>query len=237
MTKNLPTEATKLPAKFEYAPQFQVSAGSTKMTIALVRPNFIAHNSEYLVSPFPEMATSMGNDFEELLTSKGFTIRGPYNSRDEMVYNDKVNSNFALEVQIDLNPNYSVELTSHSKVRLLNILLVTPPFQDIYYSTKGTITFGGNLILTASSCQYGEKIWKKNIALEQITFTYEGSKLYLSAPSMANQLITDNSVYNTISRNLEIFYSNALELAWKQIDPEEMSIVSKQAKEADSKGN
>lgn len=49
----------------------------------------------------------MGNDFEKLLTAKGFTIRGPFRSRDEMVYNDKRNSDFVLQVEIDLQPNYN----------------------------------------------------------------------------------------------------------------------------------
>lgn len=224
-------------AKFDFIPSSQAPIGASKMTIAIVKPIFVSQNPEYLVSPFPEMALSMGNDFEELLTAKGFTIRGPFNSRDEMVYNEKVNSSFILEIQIDLHPEYNTDLISHSKTTLANLLIASEPLAYTFYSTKGTITFGGNLILTALSPQYGEKIWKKSIALDKTTFPYVGTQIYDSRPNMALQLSSDNSVYNSVSKELEKFYNYSLDLVWKQIDPEEMKIVTKQAKEADSKGN
>lgn len=54
---------------------------------------------------------------------------------------------------------------------------------------------------------------------------------------MAAQIMQDNKVYNTVATELEKFYNTALDLVWKQIDPKEMKIITKQAKEADSKGN
>jgi hypothetical protein len=236
-TKKIATAVPKEQAKFDFVPQSQAPIASSKMTIAIVKPVFISKSPEYLVSPFPEMALSMGNDFEELLTAKGFTIRGPFNSRDEMVYNEKVNSSFILEIQIDLHPEYQTELISHSKTTLANLLIASEPLAYTFYSTKGNITFGGNLILTALSPQYGEKIWKKNIALNNATFPYVGTQIYSERPDMATQLTYDNNVYNIVSRELEKFYNYSLDLVWKQIDPEEMKIITKQAKEADSKGN
>ncbi len=53
------------------------------------------------------MAISMGNDFAELLTAKGFTIRGAFGSRDEMVYNDKLYSSFILEIGVELYPKFN----------------------------------------------------------------------------------------------------------------------------------
>lgn len=236
-TKNLTPSVQRIPSKFDFVPPSKSEIGSSKMTIAIVKPVFISQNPEYLVSPFPEMATSMGNDFEELLGAKGFTMRGPFNSRDEMVYTEKVNSSFILEIQIDLNPQYTTNLTSHSHTGLANLLIASAPLADITYTTNGEITFGGNLVLTALSPQYGEKIWKKNIALEKATFSYTGTTPWDGRPSMAQQLVQDNLVFNKVSGELDKYYKNALDLVWRQIDPEEMKIVTKQAKEADSKGN
>jgi len=53
---------------------------------------------------------------------------------------------------------------------------------------------------------------------------------------MAEELIKDNLVYNTLSRELEKFYLKALNVAWQQIDPAEMKTVAEQAKKADKKG-
>jgi hypothetical protein len=196
------------------------------MSIALVRPKFITENPEYYVQPFPEMASSMANDFEELLTAKGFTIRGPFASRDAMLYNDKQTCSFAFSVEIDLQPNYNRKYKYDPGLG---------SFVPASYKMNGEITLGGNLVLTASSPQYGEKIWKKNIALDKSVFTYNSSMKWASIPSVADELKDDNDFYNTFARELEKFYDKALNLAWQQIDPAEMLTVAEQAKKADKK--
>ncbi len=70
----------RVPAKFDFSPPSRAQAGATGITIAIVKPTYVGQNPEYLAPPFNEMASSMGNDFEELLTAKGFTVRGPFGS-------------------------------------------------------------------------------------------------------------------------------------------------------------
>jgi len=72
--------------------------------------------------------------------------------------------------------------------------------------------------------------------LEPSSFTYTGSITWTGIPTMAEELIKDNLVYNTLSRELEKFYLKALNVAWQQIDPAEMKTVAEQAKKADKKG-
>jgi hypothetical protein len=48
---------------------------------------------------------------------------------------------------------------------------------------------------------------------------------------MAEELNKDNQVYNTLSKELEKFYTKTPALAWQQIDPAEMKSVADQAKE------
>jgi hypothetical protein len=217
----------KVLAKFDYSPQSRTAAGSANLIIALIKPRFIGDNPEYFVPPFNEMASSMANDFEELLTAKGFTIRGPFGSRDEMVYNDKTASSFAFEVNIDLNPQYNRKYSYNPGLGVL---------VDPSYKMSGEIVIGGNLVITASSPQYGEKIWKKSIALNRSTFTYTGSVKWANMPSMADELKQDNEVYNLLARELEKFYTQAMNLAWQQIEAQEMKGVAEQAKRADKKG-
>lgn len=234
--QNLPTPVQRNQAKFDFTPPTQSAIGSANMSIVLIKPIFISEAAEYLASPFPEMATNMGNDFQELLAAKGFTMRGPFKSKDEMVYNDKVNSSFILEIQIDLDPIYNIDLTDHKSTNVAAAILGYGG-SSVYYTMNGSITFGGNLVLTASSPQYGEKIWKKSIVLEKSTFPIKGSEILFSRPTMAYLLGSDNLVYNTVTAELEKFYNTSLNLVWKQIDPEEMKIVTEQAKKADKKGN
>ena len=228
----------RVPAKFDFSPPSRAQAGATSITIAIVKPTYVGKNPEYFVPPFNEMAASMGNDFEELLTAKGFTMRGPFGSRDEMVYNDKVNSSFVLEIGIELNPQYNrkYNTTTHSP-SFAELLLDKNAPTTYTQKVNGEITLGGNLVINAKSSQYGELIWKKNIALDPSSFTYSGSLTWDGVPTMAEELNKDNQVYNTLSAELEKFYLKALNLAWQQIDPSEMKSVAEQAKKADKKGN
>lgn len=225
-TKTPSTNNARIPVKFDYSPPSRTQAGATAMTIALIKPVYITENAEYYVQPFPEMSTSMANDFEEMLTAKGFKIRGPFRSRDEMVYNDKQSTDFALIVEIDLQPNYNRKYKYDA-----GLGAIVPAS----YKMNGEITLGGNLVLTASSSQYGEKIWKKNIALDKSTFTYSSSMKWDGIPSVSEELKQDNVFYNALARELEKFYSKAMNLAWQQIEAEEMKTVSEQAKKADKR--
>lgn len=239
-TKNVPkVVVNRNNAVFDYTPPTKAGIASSNMSIALIKPVFIKENPELLISPFPEMSLSMGNDFEELLAAKGFTMRGPFNSRDEMVYTEKVNSSFILEISIDIYPETTIFPKKVGVVRqgLVADLLLGPAPSVTEYETSGEVTFGGYLILTALSPQYGEKIWKKSIAIEKTTFPYKGSVVWYERPSMADQLRKDNVVYNKVVEQLEICYNKWLDLVWRQLDPEEMKIVTKQAKEADNKSS
>lgn len=226
----------RIPAKFDFSPPSRAQVASARVTIAIVRPMFVGKNPEYYVPPFNDMAESMGNDFQEMLTAKGFTVRGPFGSRDEMIYNDKLNSSFVLEIGIDINPQYNRKYTVTSKTNWGSILDKSQPASTNSYHMNGEITLAGNLVINAKSAQYGELIWKKNIALESSSFTYKGALTWNGVPTMAEELNKDNVVYNTLSQELEKFYQKALHLAWQQIDPAEMKTVAEQAKKADKKG-
>lgn len=225
----------RVPAKFDYSPPSRALAASTGISIAIVKPMYVGQNPEYFVPPFNEMAASMGNDFEEMLTAKGFTVRGPFGSRDEMVYNDKINSSFVLEIGIDINPQYNRKYQPTTKTNWGSLFNKNAPATTTTYAINGQVTLAGNLVINAKSAQYGELIWKKNIALESASFTYTGSATWADLPTMADELNKDNEVYNTISLELQKFYLKALGLAWQQIDPAEMKTITEQAKKADKK--
>lgn len=230
-------EVNRVPAKFDFSPPSRAAAASAGITIAIVKPTYVGKNAEYYVPPFNEMASSMGNDFEELLTAKGFSVRGPFGSRDEMVYNDKLNSSFIIEIGIDINPDYKRKYNSYSKTNWGSLLDKNAPASIESYKMHGEITLAGNLVINAKSAQYGELIWKKNISLDAASFTYDGSVTWDGIPTMAEELKKDNLVYNTLSRELEKFYDKALSLAWQQIDPAEMKVVADQGKKADKRSN
>ena len=237
-TTTAPILEQRIPAKFDYSPPSRTQAGTTGITIAIVKPTYVGKNPEYFVAPFNEMAASRGNDFEELLTAKGFTMRGPFKSRDEMVYNDKINSSFILEIGIELNPKYNRKYVTTTHTPSFGELLLNKNAPTTYTNKmNGEVTLGGNLVINAKSAQYGELIWKKSIALEGSSFTCDGQMIWTGVPTMDEELNKDNQVYNILSRELEKLYLKTLNLAWQQIDPAEMKTVADQAKKADKKSN
>lgn len=227
----------RIPARFDFSPPSRAQAGSTNIAIAMVKPSYVGKNPEYFVNPFNEMAVNMASDFDELLTAKGFTIRGPFGSRDEMTYNDKLNSGFIMEIGIELNPQYNRRYirTAHSPSFAELILDKNAPTT---YTNKmvGQVTLGGNLVIKAKSAQYGELLWTKSIALEPASFECPGQIVWNGIPNMHEELNKDDLVYNTLSRELEKLYTKALSLAWQQIDPAEMKTVAEQGKKADKRG-
>lgn len=228
-TKQSSSVIQRMPAKFDYSPPSRQQVGSASLTIALIKPKFINNEPQYLTPPFNDMAISMGNDFEELLTAKGFTMRGPFGSRDEMVFGDKTNSDFALEINIDLNSSQYNRKYKYSSG--MGVLIPAS------YKMTGDVILGGDLIITASSPRYGEKIWKKNITLDKLSFSYVGSIKWDDNPTLESELKQDNVVYNAFARELEKYYQQAMKLAWQQIEVIEMKSVSEQAKKADKKNN
>lgn len=239
--KQAPTTATplvqRIPARFDFSPPSRVQAGATNITIAMVKPSYVGKNPEYFVPPFNEMATNMASDFDELLTAKGFTIRGPFGSRDEMTYNDKINSGFILEIGIELNPQYNRKYSTTAHPPSFADLMLNKNAPTTYTNKMyGQVTLGGNLVIKAKSAQYGELLWTKSIALESASFSCPGQLTWNGIPNIHEELNKDDLVYNTLTRELEKLYAKALGLAWQQIDPSEMKTVAEQGKKADKRG-
>jgi hypothetical protein len=223
----------RVPPKFDFSPISRAEAGAAGLTIALVNPSYVQVNaSENLISPYSDMATKMAQDFQELLTAKGFTIRGPFGSRDEMTFSDKTNSNIAFSVSIDLQREYNRKYNEKASFGAL----ISKQLSNSY-KMKGEIVFRPTLVITAYSPQYGELLWKKNITLKPAIFNYTGTKSYDDVPEWATELKEDNTVYNLVSEELDKIYKESMALAWQQIDVAEMKTVAEQARKADKKGN
>jgi hypothetical protein len=221
----------RYPPKFDFSPPSRQAPGAANLTIALVNPSYVQQNAaENLMSPYSDMAAKMAQDFQELLTAKGFTIRGPYGSRDEMTFGDKTNSNIAFSVAIDLQREYNRKYKQHTGWGALLSKDVS-----YTYTMYGEIVFRPSLVISAYSPQYGELLWKKNITLNPSVFTYTGTKVYSNVPNWSDELREDNSVYNQVAKELDKIYKAAMNLAWQQIDVAEMKTVSDQAKKADKK--
>lgn len=143
---------------FEYVPIEMAVPGSAEVTFAVVDTqvnigNFTAGTGGSL---FNDFASSMTKDFMEILTARGFGVRGPFNTYDEMTFPDKKDSDLILTVKFEINPDVSrvpLWIDSDGAGFSLN------PFVETVVSVKGRI----DLILSESLTN--EKMWTKSVPI------------------------------------------------------------------------
>ena len=92
-------------AQFDYTPPEYTRTDSTKVAVILIRPFYLSGRKSGMLSLpiFKDFSDKMGIDFEEAMTARGFTLKGPFNSIDEVVYSDKKSSDLLLTIEIDLS--------------------------------------------------------------------------------------------------------------------------------------
>src|ERR1700734_4022123 len=106
----------------------------------------------------------MGNDVEQLIIARGFSIFGPYATPDELVYRDKKNSDILLEISIvpDINLQ-NAKYKTHFKYGLYGT-------STYVYTFDGTVIMQGKIDLTAKAVWNNEILWKKSIPLPTKSF-------------------------------------------------------------------
>lgn len=209
--------------KYSFEPPQREAIASANVTVALMRPIFLLGdyngNAE---EPYNQFSSKMVNDIEALLTAKGCKVRGPFASRDEMVFNDKQNSDFTLEIAIDYNAEVQRNWKSY-----YNILLST----YTYGVKSGNVNITASVVMTAKSNYTGEKLWKKNLNLGSKSFSYTGSVRWDSQSlTFRRELTEDNNFWNPYTKELENTYTEALTILWKQFDVNELQSVAVEAK-------
>ena len=96
----------RIEPNFDYNPA-EVSPGRTDITFATVGSQFDIPFGQTAVPIFKRFADNMANDFGEIITARGYTLRGPFQTFDEMTFVDKDNSNLILTAKVDLQSDLS----------------------------------------------------------------------------------------------------------------------------------
>lgn len=218
-------DAERINPTFSYSPPTRESVASTGITIALLNPVFINRDIQAAGSPWSDFAKAMANDVEDLLTSKGFKVKGPFSSLDEMVVSDKMNSDFIMQISIDIEPKLQ------RKWKELLVLLSNGKF---YKVETGNVSINGKVILTARSCFSDEKLWKKDLELNQKNFSYAGSVRWPTTNvNPYTELNQEVNLWNPICNNLVDLYKASFDILYKQFDKDEMANIAKVSRETD----
>ncbi len=160
-------------------------------------------------------------DLAEILTAKGFGVRGPFESYDLIPYPDKKAADFYLVPTMELS-------------------VITPT--EVYSVAEITAEVSGKLTLEAREIMTRELMWTKSIPFKK----FDVASCIVSVtwvPGMA-RLVNDTTVkkgivsvdmgdclMNEISKEIEKQYPEAMATFYTLIDPEEMGVIKEQAKE------
>lgn len=208
----------------KYAPNFQYGypkgeAPATDVTVALVRPTYIApgytdkegYRDHHHVAAFK---ASIATQLQEMLTTKGFRLTGPFDSTNDMTFPDKKAADLALTPQVTLTWTFPPGGWRQG-----------PPNQwtgqaDRSYWMEGTCSGTGFVSYVLIEPMSGEKLWikKVDIAPVEVDCNARGDK--------------DDHVYQDgIGRILEAAYQAAMAKAWTYLSPEELTLLKAKAKE------
>lgn len=210
---------------FGYTPTERKQITKNSLTVAIINPVFSNGEENNLVEPYSSFVHNMADDIEEALNVNGFTIKGSFKTRDEMVYGDKLATDFALEIEVEI-------LFEKGDFDKRSLPLARSLICKNCYTLGGTFYHKGRVILTATDPIDGEKFWKKTIDLDRRAVVTNGNlEFYGSIGSLYDeQIMKDTGIYNPTAKVLELYYKDAIESVYKHIDPREMANISEQIK-------
>lgn len=212
---------------FDYSPKHTEKPGSGGMVLAFVHPYYASGFSPGSNELFKNFRTAIGSDIEELIIGRGFTMKGPYQSLDEMVFEDKKRTDIA--IQIEIVPGFTaVEGQWQTHGALLGANFTS-------YSYKGKVSLIGKINLTGIEPLTNEKIWAKSVSIPNVeNIEIQTSNKY-DRPLAADEILFDPGVYNTLGTALKEQYSGILAKIEAHFSPEEFGALKNQVKELKSK--
>lgn len=207
---------------FDFSPPSPVDPGSAGIKIGLIDPNYLGNFAYSNKSPFTQFRKSMGNDFEEILTARGYILKGPYEAYDLMTYSDKSECELGLDIEIDLN----IFQTSGGWIH-------TPPVHYGYGVTggnyskyNGTLNLSGKITISIIETFTRQKLLVKSVPVPQENITVEAEATYPFGSSGVP--LDDPGVHNPIANSLSSFYKTTMKRGWDMLAKEELEHVQKQ---------
>lgn len=212
----------RIEPNFDYNPA-ETTPGKTDITFAAVGSQFDIPFGQTAVPIFKRFADNMANDFGEIITARGYTLRGPFQTFDEMTFVDKDNSNLILNAKVDLQSDLS-----GTDVRFAKSLLTSGGS----FKVSGQVLVTGRISLIISESLTNEKMWTKSVNITPITVELTPMSGYpRSNITVADVLQNDDKFYTSLGLKLDRQYQEIMNRTYGYLDPREMTLLNKQAAE------
>lgn len=213
---------------YDYEPPSKAPAKSAQVVFLLVDPAYQEKFAYSSYKIFSDFSKAMSADYNESLTAKGYSVRGPFEYYDQVVYNDKKESDLLLQVEIDFDINSS------------NVNWVYAPewvsgkgryaVYKASYTYSGYFILSGKVNLVAAEPLTKEKLWAKSIPLKQkevhiVPFYKSPDKNFNLGFSR------DPGVINPMIEALQDYYKQVFNTSWNHLDPNELAPLKKEVLE------
>lgn len=231
--KQMATAVAKQTFTFDYTPKETARPGSASMVLAFIRPryasNFVYSGNEL----FQRFKTGLSGDIEELIISKGFSVKGPYEARDEMVFDDKKRIDIAINIEI--SPEFSSIQGEWSSKYHANISLLGNSSPYYTYSYNGKVSLTGKINISGFEPLTNEKIWSKSVSIPNVENIPIVTQSNYTSRLTNEQIIEDPMVYNAIGKALRAQYDGIMDKVTAHFNVEELKSLQAQIKELKSK--
>ena len=216
---------------FDYTPSQQSAPGSAGITFAVVGSKF----SGGTINLFKGFTDSMDKDFYEMLSARGFTVRGPYRSYDEITFPDKKGSDLVLTANVEC----SEDIDANHPNLYRTVRQRPPPAGNVtVFFMQGTIEYNCSVSLVVAESLTNERMWTKSVNTEPVSIEVSApgwEQQEFSKPSLYELLAQDSATYNKVGNALRAWYPTIMELSYTYLDPNEMAIVKQLAQEIRAK--
>ncbi len=221
MMMSKPQQVQREVRNYDWTPPSVAPARSSEIALILINPVYMKGFENADEPTFRKFRENMATDFEELLVARGYSIRGPFNSYDEIVFRDKREADLIMEVEI----NFNMEAKQGTLKASADFGAAMVGMRRDKYYLDGELFLGGkiNIILKEPSTQ--EKLWVKSVPLKNKTIPAKTEK-YIDK----NEVFRDPNLLNALEAALDESYQSAMNLAWRYLEPAELKELKAQVK-------
>lgn len=254
-----PQPVAPRPVVTAYTPKYQFDIpkaevpGSAKVTIALIA--YAQQKSDNVTNEFNSRFVK---DLQNVLVARGYNVKGPFATEDELTYSDKKGSDFILTYGISFSSAFSnVQGAEKAKLSQLpeaevnriwdgtytNVPLLGPMANyrgDAFYFS-GELKNSAKINMTLVESLSKEKLWTKSIDISSEPESFVTSSPHAlpegmdATTALAKTTFADTGMNNPALKAADKIYNNAFAAIWKHLDPEELREIKKQSDEIKSK--
>lgn len=228
--------------KFDYSPTSNKRL-SEPLTMLLITPSYnvvypqgngmnaFGYNQD-VTSSFDVIiknyTNAMGDDFKEMMTARNFRIIEMVRNKETATFSQREQSNFSLFATVTLEITDQM-ISSEEPKKGIGAILLTNEWNA--GNQSGVFGVKSRIKLEVYEPLTWQLLWTKSLETDPLSENYQFKWNYINANNIMVYKVGSDSRPMSLAHLLEQSYKNVMDNLMTYIDPDEFSLLSKQAKE------